>query len=151
MKIPVEVMVSNKRFDYREVSSVGEIPTPKESSEYFVGDLKLNSEGFNLIYTEDNDGFDVVETSVIYKNGMVVLRHGGDINSSLVFVKGKSCDCFYPSGGKQYSVCVTTHNISSDIGILGGRIIIDYTVDIMGNRAEKNTLCLSLCPLNRVS
>jgi len=34
---------------------------------------------------------------------------------------------------------------------LGGKLSIDYTVDIMGSMAEKNTMCLSVCPIESVS
>ncbi len=151
MKIPVEIMVSNKRLDYRELSGVSDIPAPKESVDSYIGYLRLTSRGFVLEYVEENDGFDTLETSVIYKNGTVLLSRRGEIDTNLVFIQGVSCDCVYYSGYRQFSLRVNTSKLGTDITALGGKLSIDYTVDIMGNTAEKNTLCLSVCPIESIS
>jgi len=151
MKIPVEIMVSNKRLDYREMAGVSDVPEPKESVDSYVGYLKFNNHGFVLDYLEANDGFGRIETSVIYKNGSVLLSRRGDIDTNLVFIEGKSCDCACYTERSQFSLRVTTKELSSNISTLGGKLTIDYTVDIMGNVAEKNTLCVSLCPVDSVS
>lgn len=151
MKIPVEIMVSNKRLDYRELVGISDIPEPKESVDSYVGHLSLNNQGFSLSYLEANDGFGRIETNVIYKNGYVLLIRRGDIDTNLVFIEGKSCDCACYAERRQFNLRVSTKELKSDISVLGGKLTIDYTVDIMGNVAEKNTLCVSLCPVDSVS
>lgn len=151
MKIPVEILVTNKRLDYRDITTLSDAVDPKETVSGFSGFMEIEENGFSLEYTEELDGFNELETSVIYKNGTALISRRGDVNTNLVFVPGASCDCVYYSGYRQFSLRVTTKNLSTDIGVLGGKLSIDYTVDIMGSMAEKNTMCLSVCPIESVS
>lgn len=151
MKVPVEILVTNKRLDYRDIVSLSDAVDPKETISGFSGYMETNANGFSLEYSEDIDGFNELETSIIYRNGVALISRRGDINTNLVFVPHTSCDCVYYSGYRQLSLRVTTKNLTTDIGALGGKLSIDYTVDIMGSMAEKNTMCLSVCPIESVS
>lgn len=151
MRIPVEIMVTNKRLDYREMHALSDAVDPKETIDSFSGFMETNGKGFVIEYTEDYDGFNELDTSVIYENGMALISRRGEINTNLVFVPKSSCDCVYYSGYRQLSLRVTTKELVTDISALGGKLKIDYTVDVMGNMAEQNTICLSVCPIESVS
>lgn len=151
MKIPVEIMVTNKRLDYRDISTLSDAVDPKETVDNFNGFMEINGQSFVIEYTEEYDGFNDMETSVMYENGVALISRRGEINTNLVFVPDSPCECVYYSGYRQLSLRVTTKKLSTDIGALGGKLKIDYTVDIMGNMAEKNTICVSVCPIESVS
>lgn len=151
MKLPVEIMVTNKRLDYRDLNTSGDIPEPRESTDSFTGYMVVNGKRVSIDYTEDFDDGEHLDTSVMLKDGVALISKRGDINTNLVFKAGQSCDCICYNGYRQMSLRVNTHKMSSDIGPLGGKLTIDYTVEIMGNLAEKNSICVSVCPTDAVS
>ena len=151
MKIPVEILVTNKRLDFRDISGISDAVDPKETLDSFSGFMEINDKGFVIEYTEDPDGESELETSVIYENGVALISRRGEINTNLVFIPHNSCECIYYSGYRQLSLRVFTRKLDTDISALGGKFSVDYTVDIMGNMAEKNSMCVSVCPIESVS
>ncbi len=151
MKFPVEILVTNKRLDYKDLSYRGDIPEPRESTDSFTGYMEIKGKDIAINYTEDYEDGELLQTSVMLNNGIALISRRGDIHTNLVFSQGKSCECICDNGYRQMSLRVNTQKMSSDIGKLGGKLKIDYTVEIMGNLAEKNSMCVSVCPTDSVS
>lgn len=151
MKIPVEIMVSTSRLDYRDPTVIGDRGEPKESMDSYNGILDIKGKSYTLSYVEELDNGIVLDTSVMYKDGIALISRRSDINTNLVYNVEKPCDCVYNSGNKQFNLRVRTTRIKSDICNMGGKLFIDYTVDIMGNVAEKVGICISVCPTESAS
>ncbi len=151
MKLPVEIMVTNKRLDYRDMNITGDIPEPRESTDSYTGYMVVKGKRISIDYSEDYDDGERLDTSVMINDGVALISRRGDINTNLVFRAGQSCDCICDNGYRQMSLRVNTKKMSSDIGPLGGKLKIDYTIEIMGNLAEKNSICVSVCPSDSAS
>lgn len=151
MKMPVEIMVTNKKLNYRDMCVAGDVPEAHESCESYSGFMIINGEKLSLNYDEIFDDGVTASTSVMLQNGVVLISHRGDINTNLVFLPGDSCDCVCHNGYRNMNLRVNTKSLNSDIGPLGGKLKIDYTIEIMGNLAEKNSMCVSVCPADSAS
>lgn len=151
MKIPVEIMVTRKKMDYRDIHSVSDVPEPKESMDSYNGYMVIKGKNIAIDYSEELEDGVKLDTSVMYEKGVALISRRGDINTNLVFNPGKSCDCVCHNGYRHMNLRVNTKKLSSDIGLLGGKLKIDYTVEILGNLAEKNSICVSVCPADSVS
>ncbi len=151
MKTPVEIMVTNKKFNYRDMYVAGDIPEPHESSESYNGFMEIKKGTVTLDYEEALDGGITASTSVMLQNGVALISHRAEICTNLVFHPEKSCDCVCNNGYRNLNLRVNTTKLKSDIGPLGGKLNIDYTIEIMGNLAEKNSICVSVCPADSAS
>lgn len=151
MKMPVEIMVTNKKLNYRDMCVAGDIPEAHENTESYNGFMEIKGEKLSLDYTESFDDGVTANTSVILQNGAALICHRGEISTNLVFLPGDSCDCICNNGYRIMNLRVNTKSLHSDIGPLGGKLNIDYTIEIMGNVAEKNSICVSVCPADSAS
>lgn len=151
MRVPVEIFVTNKRLNYRDLSMVSDAPEAKESTNSFSGFMDVKGDNCLLDYEEVFDDGEVASTTVMVKNGSALISRRGDINTNLVFMQGESCDCVCHNGYRNLNLRVNTKKIKSDLCRLGGKLSIDYTIEIMGNLAEKNSFCVSVCPSDSVS
>ncbi len=151
MKMPVEIMVTNKKLNYRDMCVAGDIPEAHESTESYNGFMVINGEKLSLDYDEVFDDGITASTSVMLQNGVALISHRGEINTNLVFLPGDSCDCVCNNGYRTMNLRVNTESLKSNIGPLGGKLKIDYTIEIMGNVAEKNSICVSVCPSDSAS
>lgn len=151
MKVPVEIMVTNKKLNYRDMTVAGDMPEPGERTESFTGFMDIRGKKVHINYDEVYDDGEKASTSVMLENGMALISHRGEINTNLVFRQGSSCDCVCYNGYRHLNLRVNTKNIKSDLCPLGGKLKIDYTIEIMGNLAEKNSICLSVCPADSAS
>lgn len=151
MKLPVEIQITNKKLSYRDMSVPGDIPEPRESTGSYRGYMQVSGKRVSIDYSEDGGDGEKLDTSVIFKDGVALISRRGELNTNLVFSPGRSCDCMCDNGCRQMSLRVNTKRLSSDIGRLGGKLKIDYTVEIMGNLAEKNSICVSVCPSGSAS
>lgn len=151
MKLPVEIMVTNKRLDFRDLSGPGDCPEPIESTDSFTGYMVVTGKRVSIDYREDFDDGEMADTSVMLKDGVALISRRGEINTNLVFEAGKSLECICDNGYRPVSLRVNTKRLTSDIGPLGGKLKIDYTIEIMGNLAEKNSICVSVCPADSAS
>ena len=142
MKLPVEIMVTNKKLNYRDLYTAGDVPEAHESTESYNGFMSIKGEKLSLDYDEVYEGGLTASTSVVVQDGVVLISHRGEINTNLVFLPGDSCDCVCHNGYRNMNLRVNTKSLNSNIGPLGGKLNIDYTIEIMGNLAEKNSMCV---------
>ncbi len=152
MKIPVEIMLTSKRIDYRDGIPAGGELKYAEEVESFEGQLTIKKDGFELEYRNELSSFSYMDTYLVYKNGTLLYnRSGKNMSNSIVLVEGATCNCVYTAGNRQVGVNVNTKRLSTDMCALGGKLHLEYSVDFGGNMDENNTLCFSVCPMDSVS
>ena len=80
----------------------------------------------------------VVSTFLILNPERVVLTRDGPIRSRMVFVKGVKDESLYDLGFGTLLLGVYTKDIQIDLTEDGGRIFIDYTVEIEQSVSNRN-------------
>ena len=94
----------------------------------------------------ESSGFGGTKTTVSLCGDMVAVNRSGQLNTHMIFEAGKSHDCVYDTGYFPMQLRVSTKSLDCDITELGGKLNIDYTVEIVGNVAEQSKLTLSVAP-----
>ena len=89
----------------------------------------------------------VVSTFLILNPNRVVLTRDGPVKSRMVFVKGIKDESLYELGFGSLLLGVFTREISVDLGEQGGRLFIDYTVEIEQSMATHNSYELLVEPI----
>ena len=79
-------------------------------------------------------------------NRIVSVNRIGQLNSHMVFEEGKCHTCIYDTGFFPMHLRVCTKGLTNNLSLQGGKIDIDYSVEIVGNLAEKNKLSVSVSP-----
>lgn len=146
MKLPVEIKVTNKRLDFKDLSRCEDFPEPVESTDSYTGYMEVTRKKVSIAYSESFDDGEREDTNVLLKDGVALISRRGAVRTNLVFEQGRTLDCICDNGYAPVSLRVNTKSMSSDIGPLGGKLKIDYTIEIMGSLAEKNSICVSVCP-----
>lgn len=141
MKIPVDIRIRREKSgtDAKKQSA------PEEVENYFVsGVMKKTKTGYHIEFREKtHEMFTTVDT---YDDGTVSINRVGQINTHMVFMDGKSLTCICNTGFTPFQINVRTKRIENTLTAEGGRIDIDYSVEIHGNLAEKSRLLLSVSP-----
>lgn len=151
MKTIVDIRIDNKKVVFRDFGVPGDIPEPRETSESFLGNLDVTEDGIKIYYHEIYDNGETVESTIIIKDDIAMVSYKGDCDINLVFKQGEACDCFWNDGYKSMSVRVKTKSLKSDLCSLGGRLEIDYSIEIMGNLVETNVFSVSVYPVSSIS
>ena len=138
MRIPITVKIESRR------SSNDEIERLETCA---AGFLNKNKNGIQLHYTESEEsGMGATKTTVHLCDGVVSVNRSGNVNSHMLFEKGKTHNCIYDTGFFPMQLMISTKELKCDLSELGGKLLVDYSVEIAGNSAEKTTLTLSVSP-----
>ena len=123
MKKQVNISVISKQFDGENTEQT-EIMT--------VGEMKLYSDGYELIYDEsDASGRAGSVTSVKVQNkSLVTLSRSGQTNMELVIEAGKKHHCHYGTPFGEFMVGISAKSIKSEMNELGGRLDLSYVIDV---------------------
>lgn len=141
MKIPIDIRVRSERVNPDPHNRV----TAPATEDYTVsGTLKKTKRGYRIEYVEQ--GGDVTTMIDTFEDSTVTLNRVGPINTSLVFADGKAHTCICNTGFFPLQMYVRTKSIVNSITMEGGKLDIDYTVEIVGNLAEKSKISLSVSP-----
>lgn len=142
MKIPIDIRVKSERIAPNPLKRGEEIP---ETEDFKVsGTLKKTKNGFRIEYNEENDT--VTTTIDTFEDDTVSVNRIGPINTHMVFADGKSHTCICNTGFFPLQMRVRTKRLVNSLSMDGGKIDIDYTVEIVGNLAEKNKISFSVSP-----
>ena len=142
MKIPIDIRVKSERIAPNPLKRGEEIP---ETEDFKVsGTLKKTKNGFRIEYNEENDT--VTTTIDTFEDDTVSVNRVGPINTHMVFADGKSHTCICNTGFFPLQMRVRTKRLVNSLSMDGGKIDIDYTVEIVGNLAEKNKISFSVSP-----
>lgn len=144
MKIPIDIHVRSERI-CNDLSRRGDENNRPEIDDFTVsGSMKTKKGGFRIEYTED----DGTVTTLIdtYPDEMVSVNRIGPMNSHMVFADGKVHTCICNTGFFPLQMRVRTKRLINTLSLDGGKLDIDFTVEIVGNLAERNRLTVSVCP-----
>jgi uncharacterized beta-barrel protein YwiB (DUF1934 family) len=142
MKIPIDIKVRSERIS-SDLIHRGE--EHAETDDFRVsGTMKKTKGGFRIEYTEENDT--VTTTIDTFADSTVSLNRVGPVNSHMVFADGKVHTCICNTGFFPIQMRVRTKSLTNSLTLDGGKLDIDYTVEIVGNLAERNRLSFSVSP-----
>lgn len=142
MKIPIDIHVRSERISADLIRRGEETP---ETEDFRVsGTMKKTKGGFHIEFNEENNATST--TIVTYDDDMVSLNRIGPINSHLVFADGKVHTCICNTGFFPLHMRVRTKSLKNSLSMDGGRLDIDFSVEIVGNLAERNKLSVSISP-----
>ncbi len=143
MKIPIDINIKSERIFSDPLVLGGESRT--ETDQFTVsGFMKKTKNGLTLEYSEDSDK--VTTTICAFNDETVALSRVGPLNSHMIFADGKAHTCICDTGFFPLQMRIYTKKLSNSLSLDGGRLDIDYTVEIVGNLAEQNRLSVSVAP-----
>lgn len=105
-----------------------------------------------IVYKEyDAENRNAPKTSVLKIDGnkKVTLMRGGADSTRLILECGKRHLCQYDTGFGNMMVGVFTSKVKSDLGDLGGKLEIYYTLDINSNLSSSNELLITVKEANQ--
>ena len=142
MKIPVDIRVSSERINAVSILRGEE---RGEIDEYCVsGTMKNTKRGLCIEFTEQDNAMTTIIN--VFNDETVALNRIGPMRSHLIFTDGKAYDCIIGSGDKQFQMRVRTKDLKNNLTMEGGRLFVDYTVEIVGSLAERSKLTLAVSP-----
>lgn len=144
MKIPVDIHVRSERI-CADLAHRGERGDRPETDDFKVsGIMKNRKGGFHIEFSEDDD----VTTTIIdtYPDEIVTINRVGPMNSHMVFDDGRAHICICNTGMFPLQMRIRTKSLKNTLTMDGGKLDIDYTVEIVGNLAERNRLTFSVSP-----
>lgn len=142
MKIPIDIRVRVERTTPDPMRRGEE---HSETDDFRVsGTMKKTKNGLRIEYTED----DRATTTIIdsYNDDMVSVNRIGPINTHMVFADGKAHTCICNTGLFPVHMRIRTKSLTNSLSMEGGKLDVDYTVEIVGNLAEKSRLSFSVSP-----
>ncbi|MBE6693120.1 MAG: DUF1934 domain-containing protein [Ruminococcaceae bacterium] len=144
MKIPVDIHVRSERL-CTDLSRRGqENPRPEIDDFNISGTMKKQKDGLRIEYTED-DG--LISTLVhIFPDKTVSVHRMGLLNSHMTFAHEKSFTCICNTGFMPLQIRVNTKRMTNTVSMEGGKLDIEFSVEVVGNLAERNRLTLSVSP-----
>ncbi len=147
MKIPINIEIDASRI-YANIGP-GEHPIEPESSKSkHSGFLTQTKQGLQLSYkeNEEDDMGDTTTTISTLGENVISVNRVGMLNSHMVFEEGKCHTCVYDTGVFPMQLRVCTKELKNSLSPMGGKLDIDYSVEIVGSLAEQNRLSVSIYP-----
>ena len=145
-------------FDFRAVQvlitvrSVQSVPEEEDETVEFVTDgfLFRNNGVFVLDYEESElTGLEGVHTRVTAEPGRILLDRSGSLESRMVFEKNQRHLALYEAPGGVFTVGTVAMSVSHELCELGGRISLDYRLEIDNAFASRNTVELTVTRMNQ--
>ncbi len=144
MKIPIDIRVRSERI-YTDITRKGRMEEKPETDDFFVsGTMKTTKNGLKIEFDEEDGAVTTVVD--VYKDQMVSINRVGPINSHMVFADGKAHTCICNTGFFPIQMRVRTKSLHNTLSTEGGKLDISYTIEIVGNLAEKNRITFSVSP-----
>jgi uncharacterized beta-barrel protein YwiB (DUF1934 family) len=111
------------------------------------GELYITDERVIIAYDESElTGMEGSHTQVRFERNMpelvTMMRHG-NVNTILVFEKGKRHICTYQTEYMPFEICVNTKEVINTL-LENGRIDLDYIVEIRGAQAERTQFTIEI-------
>lgn len=111
------------------------------------GTITLEEDGAVTVFYSDpylSGQMTSSSTFRIEPSGFVSLVSTGAFTSCLAFQNEKRFLCDYGEKGGIYSVTMHTHRLENSLTLCGGRLVIEYSVEIHGVPSEHNLLELEV-------
>ncbi len=142
MKIPIDIRVRVERIS-TDLTRRGE-EHPEIDDFSVSGTMKKTKTGLRIEYTEDNS--QTTTTIDTFEDETVAVNRVGPLNSHLVFADGKTHTCICNTGFLPIHMRIRTKSLTNSLTMDGGKLDIAYTVEIVGNLAERSHLTFSVSP-----
>lgn len=144
MKIPIDIRVQSERI-LNDLGRFGTKEPEPQRDDYFVtGFMRKTKGGYRIEFREKED--DTTTTIDTFDDNTVALNRSGEFHSHMVFADGKTHMCICETGYMPIQMRISTKKLDNTLSMQGGKLDIDYTVEIVGNLAEKNKLRFSVSP-----
>jgi uncharacterized beta-barrel protein YwiB (DUF1934 family) len=102
------------------------------------GSMFRHPQGYTVSYREPFDREGDSMTTLLVENGRVTMLRSGSQNSQMVFEEGRRHVSYYDTADGPTTVGVTASRVETEIGQDGGRIEVNYGVEIAGSLAEES-------------
>ncbi len=142
MKIPVTVNIKTERKTHDPLHL--DKPRTEIRTATVNGYLSRTKKGLTCVFSEEES--DTVTTVSSLGENLVSVNKIGYFNSLMVFDTKKSYSCIYHNGNMPMQLKVSTKSLRNGLTEQGGKIDIDYTVEIVGNLAEHTKMSFSVLP-----
>lgn len=150
MKKNVSIDIVSKQFKLE-----GDFFTPQNDDEKeekieisTEGVLSLEDGKLSLSYDETEltgmEGAHTVLEFTTEEPGTVTMTRSGSASTSMIFKENSRCMSTYETGVFPLEMCITTKSVENSLDINGGKIIIDYTVEIHGVCMERTYLTVTV-------
>lgn len=142
MKIPIDIRVRMERVTPDPFRKGEEV---SEKDDFLVsGTLKKTKTGLRVEYTEDSNA----TTTIIdaFKDNTISVNRIGPVNTHMVFSDKDVHTCIFNTGFYPMQMQIYTKNLKNSLTMDGGKIEVDYTVEIVGNLAERSKISFSVSP-----
>lgn len=143
MKIPIDIRVRSERI-LSDLSGKSNNEHPETDDFRAVGTMKSTKSGLRVEFNEENS--DVTTVIDVFNGDTVSVSRIGPLNSHMIFAHGKSHTCICNTGFFPLQMRVRTKNLTNSLSLQGGRLDIEYSVEVAGNLAERNKLSFSVAP-----
>ena len=141
---PVQVLIT--------VRSVQSVPEEEDETVEFVTDGQLYKKDgvFFLDYEESElTGLEGVHTRVTAEKTRVLLDRSGSLESRMVFEKNQRHLALYETPGGVFTVGTVAMSLSHELCELGGRISLDYRLEIDNAYASRNVVEITVMRMNQ--
>lgn len=150
MKKNVSIDIVSKQFKLE-----GDFFTPQNDDEKeekieisTEGVLSLEDGKLSVSYDETEltgmEGAHTVLEFTAEEPGTVTMTRSGSASTSMIFKENSRCMSTYETGVFPLEMCITTKSVENSLDINGGKIIIDYTVEIHGVCMERTYLTVTV-------
>ena len=114
-------------------------PNPRDSRMVDMvadGSMVRHPQGYTVSYREPFEQDKDARTTLFVEDGRVTIMQSGEQSSQMVFEEGRRHVSYYDTAEGPVTMGITANRVEADIGQDGGRIEVDYGVEIAGNLAE---------------
>ena len=134
------------------VRSVQSVPEEEDETVEFVTDgIYCKKDGVFVLDYEESEltGLEGVHTRVTAERSRVLLDRSGSLESRMVFEKNQRHLALYETPGGVFTVGTVATGIESELGIMGGRISLDYRLEIDNAFASRNVVEITVMRMNQ--
>ncbi len=124
----------------------GALPSEEDSLIEVTTDARLSFDGERIAisYAESElTGMEGSETTVSFdpkEPGLVTMMRGGTVFTMLVFEAGRHHMCTYETPYSTFELGVYTRTLANTITEHGGKLTVDYAVELRGAGAQRTKL-----------
>ncbi len=134
------------------VKSVQSAPEEEDETVEFVTDGYLyRKDGTYVLDYEESEltGLEGVHTRVTAEKSIIFLDRSGSMESHMVFEKNQRHLALYETPGGVFTVGTVAMGVSHDLCEHGGRISLDYRLEIDNAFASRNVVELTVTRMNQ--